>query len=674
MTEEDKYILRVEGEENLRKLIAAQEKEEQQLQKTLEAQKRAAAAYGAASAQAQQFATQVQASATSLVANEAAIRNQSKALDGLGGKMTGLNGTIRNVGYGVSDVFSNNGPLGQKMQGFSNNVSNITTGILSMAGKTGPWALAFAGGLEIAFTAAGAAMTAFGVKSLEDLKNVFTGGTKEVENTLKGLETRIEDLTKKPHLIPVEQVELENALNLVGKIKAALAEVKAIGASQGGAEDKSGKGVKTAFAEATDDQGNRIGAQGAYGKMRAAVVRELVAQADAAGETEQAPIRAEIERLRKSAPLPGEHGEQIKADRLAEQQELLDAAVARHTSNRTRAGTAPDDKTPADADKYLAGMKHTAEQGAGKDQQSAQAELIRRSRAAGLNTLAEELEKSTPAAAAAQIAGKKVEEKLQKLRDMLHASGETEEQVNAAVASVAGLNANQLDKVIHDTGVSLADDKREKAAKAKAATAARKADNELVSDLNAQGKEREKGTLDEINAGRAREGKKPLGSMAALAREMRGDGTAAAAKSAQTAAEKKAKEAMPDLDKAVDHARMTEIAGGGKADKDAMARQLMVKSGSTMSLAEARSAIDDSFGESDGRLRAHADRLTRGEGGGGYGGGATSTTYDAANLARQIQGGVGGDTDKAMLAELKTNNGLLQTLVDKKIIAAGAKR
>lgn len=140
------------------------------------------------------------------------------------------------------------------------------------------------------------------------------------------------------------------------------------------------------------------------------------------------------------------------------------------------------------------------------------------------------------------------------------------------------------------------------------------------------------------------------------------------------AAEKKAKEAMPDLDHLTDLARLTERAGGDKISPDAMARQTILASGSTLSLDEARAAVDASLKGSDGRIdKKFRDRADR------AGTGAdhlrASTTTDAADEARRIQAGVGGQADEMRKhgSQFDRMIDLLLGIKDKPVIRAGAR-
>ena len=178
--EEQQLLLKVTGQVELERLNKELAKEEAALYATVKAGQ---AAMGGQAA----FEEAVSRSAAELSRLTDEIKRAQSAAGASQSQINGLNGAIKNLGFGISDVFSNNGPIGQKIQGFANNVGNIVTGIMQSMGKLGPWALAFAAGIEIAFTMVGAAMTAFGVKTVEDIKNLFSGAEKKAKDSLKGI-------------------------------------------------------------------------------------------------------------------------------------------------------------------------------------------------------------------------------------------------------------------------------------------------------------------------------------------------------------------------------------------------------------------------------------------------------------------------------------------------------
>ena len=293
-------------------------------------------------------------------------------------KTSALNGTIRNLGFGISDVFSNNGPIGQKIQGFANNVGNISTGIFSMLGRTGPAALAAAAGLEIGFTAIGASLSAFGIKSLADIEAIFTGTAKEVDHTLKGIEKRIEELEEHPLKIGVDVLELESLKKQVDEIKKAVADVELLKSGQSEAETKSGKAVHESISEAKDDTGKEIGSPGVLAALRGKYLDDLNKITEEKTATERQTLEAQIADLRKkvqSGPAGARHFSDALADAEAAMTSLETATI-----NTIHGNTAL-------AEQAVAKLIRDAEKGNGEVQTHAQAELARRSREAGLKGL-----------------------------------------------------------------------------------------------------------------------------------------------------------------------------------------------------------------------------------------------------------------------------------------------
>lgn len=306
------------------------------------------------------------------------------------GQIAGLNMALRDFGYGISDVFSNNGPLGSKIQGFGNNVGRISTGVLSMLGKTGPYAIAAAAGLEVLFTATGALLTAFKINTIEDFFNAITGGTKTAETGLKGLEERIKELTSKPHLIPIEQRELDVAKVTVEGIKAALEAVAALDKSQTEYQKKSGQAVGSTIAEATDDTGKAIGAQGFKAALLPAFIQTLQEQADAEAKNIRDGLQAELDKI-KARDASTE--EEIAA-------KLSDIEVQEAKLEKARLD-ALDRRAKISADKGAAEIKLgekivTAEKGSGVAQKTEQEDLARRAREAGLKGVGAQIEASSP--------------------------------------------------------------------------------------------------------------------------------------------------------------------------------------------------------------------------------------------------------------------------------------
>lgn len=303
-----------------------------------------------------------------------------------------LSGTIRNFGYGISDVFANNGPIGAKLGGFANNVGNITTGILGMLGKTGPAALA-AAGLEIAFTATGAALTAMGVKSVGDLVRLFTGGAKEAEGALAGLKHRISELEEKPHLIPIETLELVNAKRLADGLVKSHEAVEKLRTGQSHYERESGKTVESTLAEGgVDDAGKRVGGQEIRDRLRADMVRQLTDSDDKIKEALAAEAKAEA-KIKGLESRPHTGNDAMVQAEIARQKDAAAAARAMVTARQTAITTGQSDGkggfTPPTADTQLGDIITAAERGAGERQRAAREALARRLEKAGLGRAAD---------------------------------------------------------------------------------------------------------------------------------------------------------------------------------------------------------------------------------------------------------------------------------------------
>lgn len=167
--------------------------------------------------------------------------------------INGYNNALRNLGYGISDVFSNNGPIGQKLMGFSNNVNGIVTGVLQTMGKIGPGAIAAAAVTEIAFTGLGSLITASGIKSMDDIYKIFNKGFEsaaEASKThLEKIKERIKELEDKPIKLAVDMLELKNATAEVERLSAAMAAYKQLMGMQSEAEESSGKKITEAIKE-----------------------------------------------------------------------------------------------------------------------------------------------------------------------------------------------------------------------------------------------------------------------------------------------------------------------------------------------------------------------------------------------------------------------------------------
>lgn len=423
----------------------------------------------------------------------AQIRSVANAMGSLNSRLNGINGTVRNLGYGLSDVFSNNGPLGQKIQGFSNNVSNITTGILQMFGKIGPGAILFAAALEVAFTGAGAAMTAFGIKTFEDLKNLFTGVEKQGVSSLNRLEARIEELTEKKHLIPIETLELENANRLLKEMKDNAQALERLKTSQTEGQQKSGQAVAKVFSEATDDAGNVIGSQGVVKALGDKLKAQMLAN-DSELQAAQGRVKsaeAEIERL-KNTPIPAYDptvadlaGDQRR--NIAKQEAII--AAGKETAADRRL------KIPDEAEKAIAGQFRVAEKGFGVEQETARKQLAREAKGAGLGKVAEELTGASPEMVKAQEERKKVDEKTAKLREILADADKSAAEIEQVMAESAGQTDKQLDATIHETQRRIKAEKDFKAAKDREDKALAASISRGVTDVN------QAGSTDDIKAG-----------------------------------------------------------------------------------------------------------------------------------------------------------------------------
>lgn len=302
-------------------------------------------------------------------------------------RTSGLNMAVRGLGYGISDVFSNNGPLGQKLAGFANNVAGITTGILMALGKLTPATAAAAAGLEIAFTALGAALTAGKINSIADVFALFGEVVERSADRVSTLTRRIDELEAKDHKIPIEVVELENARKEVEGIKSALEAVDRLRKSQQHYEKESGEEIGKTLVELSPG-----GPRAVMDKLEADETAKILAGSVVIKEANAklAKASADVARLdlelKNAVPgLTNIRDVQVQRDRAADR-----AKAAERDISAAQAAAAEQAKSTVG--KELA----AAQSGAGAEQAAGQKALAGRLEKSGFGGLAENVRSLSP--------------------------------------------------------------------------------------------------------------------------------------------------------------------------------------------------------------------------------------------------------------------------------------
>jgi hypothetical protein len=308
----------------------------------------------------EKLATKLSGARAQVQGLENVAKGGGKATKDLGGGFLELSRAVEDAQYGLGGVL--------------NNIPNM---IQRFGGPAG--------------LAAGVSLTAVAFNMLLphlmtwiESMGLFEKATDLGTTAVEKLQTRIKELEDKKVKLAVDTLELDAAKAQVEQIRAAIQAVETLKKSRGHYEKESGSAIAEMFAEAPG------GGEAVHDRLRAQIVREQEGHDTTLNDAraKQAKTVAEIEAMTKDAEKYQATGQGDMLDWAKEQIRTLQVRAKKEAEDAQKAMTAIT-RQGGKADFALGGLIDTAENGTGAKQFSAQQELARRLKQAGLGDLGE---------------------------------------------------------------------------------------------------------------------------------------------------------------------------------------------------------------------------------------------------------------------------------------------